>query len=120
MIEEMQKLPFPRATRETLEIKGIPPEENEEYVKHFLPINFKDKWVFCICGERLFSFDTLMGVLMGATFEWGIQHGDGHCCKCGWPTRMFHEFSRGSLTLPLQYHPDELVKRQAASNTKSA
>lgn len=120
MIAEMQALPFPRATIEHIHLDGLPSEKNEEYVRQFLPMNCDGKRIFCICGEMLSHVDPLMGVLMGATFVWGIQHGHGRCCKCGWPTQMFHEFEEGRIMIPLQFHPDELTLVRPSANTKSA
>jgi hypothetical protein len=49
---------------------------------------------------------------MGATFTWGLAHGEGHCSSCGYPTRMYHRRVEGVSTFPLQYHPDEFARRE--------
>ena len=59
------------------------------------------------CGERI---DGIIG-----TFQWGLAHGEGQCCKCGYPMRGHHyikdqdgeDFINLTLYI-LQYHPDEL------------
>jgi len=53
-------------------------------------------------------------VLLGGGFTWGLAHGEGHCSKCGWPARMYHEIRNpegelvAGFTLLLQYHPTEV------------
>lgn len=61
------------------------------------------------------------GALLGAgegntVMKWSIAHGECECEKCGWPARAYHRNVGGeqdpvikSMTLTLQYHPDELT-----------
>ncbi len=65
------------------------------------------------CGEFQ---DGLFG-----SFRWTLAHGEGHCCKCGWPARAIHylkddkgvEFA--TIRTILQYHPDYVESRKAES-----
>ena len=59
------------------------------------------------CNKRI---DGIIG-----SFQWGLAHGEGHCCECGYPMRGHHYIKDQdgkdfiSLTLYiLQYHPTEL------------
>lgn len=86
-----------------------------DYFARFLPIQHHETSKTCIacagCGERLSG--GLMGFLMGATFEWGIAHGEGFCRECGYPGRAIH-YDVGPIKrieIVLQYHPDELKRR---------
>lgn len=61
------------------------------------------------CGEILAGRSTAM--MMFATFTWGLVHGEGHCCKCGWPARGFHRIEVSELgeiefDTILPVHPD--------------
>lgn len=85
------------------------------YLKQFAHVpsdggNFASDGQPCLgCGERL------AGML--GTFRYGIRHGEGHCAKCGYPSRRDHYIrdDDGELLLELhlifQYHPD-LVKKE--------
>lgn len=50
-----------------------------------------------------------------AGFEWGLQHGEGHCRQCGWPATLYHFIKDRNGTdltvirgIMLQYHPSAL------------
>lgn len=63
---------------------------------------------------------TLTGFL--GSFAWGLANGEGHCAECGYPVRMLHRFKDGPvehLTMPMQYHPDELSGRKSATDEVS-
>lgn len=83
-----------------------------EYLKQFVPPSD------CICcGKPLGAKDAIHGLLGGATFTWGIAHGEGFCSHCKYPARAMHYVKDGEgkpdlLTVRnfiLQYHPDELT-----------
>jgi hypothetical protein len=68
-------------------------------------------------------------ILTGAcgSFQWGLAHGEGNCCKCGWPARAYHrpeydgeEIFDRALQRILQYHPDYVkTKEDSCSNSGS-
>lgn len=72
------------------------------------------------CGSKVFGGGDLIDVLM-TTFRWGIVHGEGHCCNCGWPATLYH-FIKGSdgkeiatlRNVGLVYHPDFVAQREEA------
>ena len=71
------------------------------------------------CGRNVFGSGDLAEALT-ATFRWGIVHGEGHCCNCGWPATLYHfiknEAGEEIATLRnigLVYHPDVVSKRGA-------
>lgn len=81
--------------------------ELDAYLAHFVELGERDpawKSRLCICCGA-----TLTGLLTGS-FRWGLAHGEGNCCVCGYPARAIHRIDGvGTLsTLVLQYHPDEL------------
>jgi hypothetical protein len=48
------------------------------------------------------------------TFTWGVTHGEGFCCKCHWPARLYHfikdaEGKETRVVRLLQYHPDQII-----------
>ena len=59
------------------------------------------------CGARL-SCPLGMGLLGG--FEWGLEHGEGHCVHCHYPMRGHHRVADlGTIrNLFLPYHPSML------------
>jgi len=67
------------------------------------------------CGERI---DGIIG-----TFQWGLAHGEGHCCKCGYLMRGMHyikddqgeEFMNLTRYI-LQWHPDELHRKEGRTD----
>lgn len=63
------------------------------------------------CNAILTRKDAVSGFLLGATFEWGLTHGVGHCRDCGYQARAYHfdvgPIKRFEAVLP--YHPDELM-----------
>lgn len=64
------------------------------------------------CGSLLTAHDAITGLFLGATFTWGIAHGEGHCSGCGYPARAYH-FDVGPLKrfeAVLAVHPDELLE----------
>lgn len=72
----------------------------------------------CIgCGSTLVGKDLVDSYIVGATFEWGLAHGEGHCVECGYPARALHyvkfDNDEGELKFSrvLQYHPSELKHR---------
>lgn len=51
------------------------------------------------------------------TFTWGLAHGEGHCCKCSWPARLYHfiksaDGEKKRIVKLLQYHPDQVSLRR--------
>lgn len=77
------------------------------YLSHFVELGERDPvWGsrLCICCGA-----SLTGLLTGS-FQWGLAHGEGSCCRCGYPARAIHRIDGiGTLSnLVLQYHPDEL------------
>lgn len=61
------------------------------------------------CGE---GQDGMFG-----RFQWGLQHGEGRCGKCGWPARMYHflklpDGTEGRIVILLQYHPDVVGEKK--------
>jgi len=109
-LAELQALPIPRCSLEHAHGEGV----TEEMLSPFLPprINKTNDGVLCVgCGETLWR-PGIVGFLMGATFTWGVAHGEGRCSSCGYPTRMYHRRAEGTATFPLQYHPDDLRLRE--------
>ncbi len=106
-LAEMQSRPFPRATPGEFSFDDLSKEEDAAYVSKFLPPRqARDGNIMCVgCGSPL------SGLLTG-TFEWGIAHGEGHCYRCGYPARMYHFFEKRRVAFPLQWHPDDLVRRK--------
>lgn len=91
------------------------------YLSHFLPPRHGKDGITCIgCGSYLNRKDPIMGVmgvLMGATFTWGLAHGWGFCSNCGYPTVAYHyiTFEGGieeRLVMILQSHPDSVQRRE--------
>lgn len=47
-------------------------------------------------------------------FEWGLQHGHGHCSTCGWPAVAYHFITDRQtsqtrrIVAVLQCHPDDI------------
>lgn len=76
-----------------------------EYFRAFTNVEGKCPGCGATLGGGLSEF--LTG---GATFIWGIAHGEGTCRKCGYPCRALHYDIGPIKTLPLilPYHPDEL------------
>ena len=72
----------------------------------------------CIgCGSVLCG--GIMSVLLGATFTYGLAHGEGFCNKCKWPARS-HHYDVGPIkrfVAVLQYHPSGLKIRNAEKET---
>jgi len=104
-LPELHALPIPRCAPEHL--GGLP----TEYLATFTPprLNRDQTSLICLgCGEVLFCGDGVLSLFRGATFTWGLAHGEGHCDHCGYPTRMYHRVDGKTGTFPLQYHPDEL------------
>jgi hypothetical protein len=106
-LTELLSLPIPRCTIEN--IAGAP----AEYVTQFVaPRVTGDGGLSCLgCGTDLYK-PGLIGVFGGSSFEWGIANGEGHCSRCGYPTRMYHRLAEGTVSFPLQYHPDEMQKER--------
>lgn len=77
-----------------------------DYLSQFVPPKSE-----CICcGSRLCGKDMVDAFLSGASFTWGLAHGEGHCRECGYPARAHHRIGE-ILTVNnfiLQYHPDTL------------
>ena len=111
-LPELQALPLPRATPENFTFNGVPPKEGATYVGAFLPPRVVKGSITCVgCGGNLYEPGVFGAII--STFEWGLANGEGHCSRCGYPTRMYHRFEgRGTATFPLQYHPDELEERR--------
>ena len=106
-LAELQALAIPRCSSANL--KGLP----DEYLTAFVaPRHTPERdGLTCVgCGATLY-LPGIIGALMGATFTWGVANGEGHCSRCGYPTRMYHRLPEGTGTFPLQYHPDELERR---------
>jgi len=112
MVEEQRLLPIPRCTPWEVTIRGDdgePVKDLGRYLESFQPPRVtRNRQLACAgCGEALTGF------LFG-TFEWGLAHGEGRCCRCGWPVRMYH-YLKGQngievhVEIPLCYHPDELL-----------
>jgi len=106
---ELQALPIPRCS--TADVKGLP----EDYLSTFVAPRHTQKLdgLTCIgCGSTLYM-PGVIGALIGATFTWGLVNGEGHCARCGYPTRMYHRLrgggADGMASFPVQYHPDELA-----------
>jgi hypothetical protein len=89
----------------------IAPDESAAMTTYFSRFVPPQKDGGCVgCGERLTGSSDVSAFLLGATFTWGIQHGEGHCLACGYPARGIH-YDVGPIKqvrLVLQYHPDEL------------
>ena len=110
---ELQTLPIPRCTSGDFELVGLPTAEADDYLQRFVPprANEKGDMILCVCGARLFG-GGMMGAAFFATFTWGLVHGEGICRDCGYPTRMYHQFSGDKdCTFPLQYHPDDVEQK---------
>jgi len=106
-LAELQALPIPRCSAENL--RGLP----DPYLSVFAPprLTRDHEGVTCLgCGADLYR-PGVAGWIIGATFDWGLANGEGHCSRCGYPTRMYHRLPDGSASFPLQYHPDELERR---------
>ena len=104
-LAELQAMPIPRCAQD--DVGGLP----EVYLARFVPprLNRAEDGLTCVgCGEVLFRTPEVMSFLLGATFQWGLANGEGHCDHCGYPTRMYHRVDGKMSTFPLQYHPDEL------------
>lgn len=106
-LDEMRAKQLPRLDWRTMfeitgEIDGESSGALDRYFRGFLPPS-----------EKCASCDTPQGGMMGALlggFVYDIIHGEGHCGNCGWPGRANH-YNVGpieSLSLILQYHPDDL------------
>lgn len=93
------------AGRETL----LRMERAGDYLRHFLPPGERGDCAFC--GSRQGG---LTAAILGGGFEWGLQHGEGHCSRCGYPARAYHDLKDAdgakviNGALILQYHPDEI------------
>lgn len=67
----------------------------------------------CVCcGRRL---DGVIG-----SFEWGIVNGEGQCCYCGWPYRVYHRPKLGgeefaTINVMLAAHPNEVELNEEES-----
>jgi len=103
---ELQALPIPRCSVE--DMAGAP----AEYVAQFVaPRVTRDGGLSCLgCGTDLYK-PGFMGIFGGSSFEWGIVNGEGYCSSCMYPTRMYHRLPQGTVSFPLQYHPNDLRKR---------
>lgn len=115
---ELLAAQLPKATPAILDAKvkdDAPPEDRAkaeallaqlaEYLSQFCEPSNE-----CVCcGSTLSGSDTVTAFLRGATFEWGIAHGEGHCRACHYPARAYHRVNDDlRFTMILQYHPSEL------------
>lgn len=97
---------------------GATPEQIEDFTaylrRYAAPKPIEEGWITpgrpcLVCNEV-------------GSFEWGLQHGEGHCTKCHWPATLYHFVNdrngkelvtiRGLL---LQYHPDQIRLRTEAA-----
>jgi hypothetical protein len=124
---ELKALPHLDYTTFTQETKdGITPEMRTmlaEYFSIFAPLtclpedapkDAKPPEQTCIgCGYKLTGL--FAGLLGPGGFTWGLAHGEGHCCYCGWPGRAHHYIKdkEGADMISLhnfvlQYHPEHV------------
>ena len=76
------------------------------------------------CGSKVFGSNFAESLL--ATFRWGLVHGEGACCKCGWPATLYH-FIKDSESkeigvlrnVGLVYHPDFVTRREPAEKEET-
>jgi hypothetical protein len=65
------------------------------------------------CNAMLGYKDGMMGYLLGATFVWGLVHGQGFCRECHYPARLYH-FNVGPIErfeMLLAFHPEAVMTR---------
>lgn len=117
-LRELKALPLP--TLADLEPEGIPWTIREtvrglipaSYLVHYLqPRADRRNMSICVCCGSIIAGGGTMGLLLGATFQWALAHGEFKCGKCGWPGRLYHylkaeDGSEHRLDILLQLHPD--------------
>lgn len=93
------------------------------YLEKFItPFTLEDGTPACVCCQRRWPGNELMGALgLGETsLQWGIQHGVAFCRVCGWPSVVYHyDLGKGTnaevlitrLNLALQVHPRDVQER---------
>lgn len=96
-------------------VLDVPADDRElvaSYFAQFADTRTDDGKVRCPgCGRTLYGSGGLIAQAIGLySFEWGIAHGEGRCCGCGWPARGRPTVKLGdgrvvSFPVPLPYHP---------------
>lgn len=119
-LDELSTVP-PLRWRELFKVDGDMSEADaaamDSYFSKFVmpEAGRSDETTKCIgCGAILTG--GIIGVLLGATFTYGLVHGEGFCSKCGWPARANH-YDVGPikrLVCVLQYHPSGLKLKTPA------
>lgn len=112
--------------RSVMSAKSKLPEKHvkalDDYFSHFVAVEVKDNEIQpqdCVnCGKRMTGLTAMFG---GGGFEWGIQHGVGHCANCKWPAYGHHFITDADgeefVTLRnfiLQVHPDFVDRKSDA------
>lgn len=87
--------------------------DSDKYLSQFVaPVKDDDGNPMCFhCGARLSGMLHAFGA--GASYVWGLVHGEATCSGCDWPARGMH-YPKGddgkdlwsARNLFLAYHPD--------------
>lgn len=100
-------------------------EDLDNYLRSFAkPIREGDGTSWLFSDAKCISCGVSLGGMLGS-FVWGIAHGEGNCSRCGWPTRYYHRivdrngkpiFEPAIVQILLQYHPDDVRRREDSDN----
>jgi len=132
-LEDLQKSNLPKATAESvgIEISGKDEQIGRRIFDKYFSIFVCPKSADSGNGSELLgsqkcvACDSRLDGMLGM-FQWGLAHGEGNCCECGYLSRAIHQikdengddFARLGFTI-LQYHPDELHTKEETTDADS-